>query len=120
MKKLTLNLNLLGYKNKTVSVVVTDYDLEHGLCRYQNAVYDIASGLWICVLDNLKDGIIDNDIKTTIKPNKKLTATQMIPVLIKNKEFMHMLEQQRAKWRRHHPNEEKNIIQTDTLFNNTF
>lgn len=96
MKKQKFVIMGLDNHNKEQEIETTDYDLENGLLRYKDGVYDIRTGLWICRLARLKKGLIGNDIKM-LEENQKLRMTDMIKTLIDSRAIMLKIESAREK-----------------------
>lgn len=94
MKRKKFKIRAIGYKNEIIEVDSTDYDVENGLIRFKTAVYDIRTGLWVCTLDKLKDGVIGDDVKV-IDPNPKLKMTDMLKTLSSNSVIMWKIDQRR-------------------------
>ena len=94
MKRRKFKIKAIGYKNEIVEVDSTDYDVENGLIRFKTAVYDIRTGLWVCTLERLKNGVIGNDIKAT-KPEPTLRMTNMIKVMVEDEMVMKKINQRR-------------------------
>lgn len=96
MKRKKFKIKAIGYKNEVIEVESTDYDVENGLMRFKTAVYDIRTGLWICTLERLKDGVIGNDIKVA-KPEPSIRMTNMIKTMVEDKLIMKRISQGREK-----------------------
>lgn len=97
MKKRTFNLLVVGEDNTFKDVECTDYNLESGLVRYKETVYDIRTGLWVVDMRHIRDK----------KPNEKtnpwygspradnLLPTKMLAYVMNSKVFMRKLAEAR-------------------------
>lgn len=96
MKKRTFTLRLLDGGNVESEVDSIDYDLENGLVRYKDGVYDIRTGLWVCRLSRLKKGVLGNDLNV-LPECPQLKMTDMIKTITESRAAMRYIENARKQ-----------------------
>jgi hypothetical protein len=113
MKRRKFNLMVCGGGRQWYEVESTDYDLDIGLVRYKDTLYDIRTGLWAVRLNMIKGG---NGVWYQIGCSKveDLKMTEMLYYVKNNNLFVKALEKERQT-QRVQELETKNIVES-TLF----
>ena len=94
MTRKKFNLILHDGGGVVSEVVSTDYDLDNGLVRYHDMVYDIKYGRWIVKLSHMINET-SNWRGCGSYPN--MTISKMVKEIANNKIFMFRLEKRRKE-----------------------
>lgn len=93
----TFNLLVVGEDNTFKDVESRDYDLDAGLVRYKETVYDIRTGLWVVDMRHIRDKRPDENKNpwAGCPTTDKLTAAKMLKYVMDCSVFMNRLERAR-------------------------